>query len=66
VPDERIDDVFLEKDKILFGSDNDAVSLIDNTPKIAIKDVKETFREEIEYKKEYEKFVEGFIKIHYK
>ncbi len=65
-PEERIDDVFFEKDKILFGSDNDAVSLIDNTPKIAVKEVKETFKQEIEYKKEYEKFVEGFIKIHYK
>jgi hypothetical protein len=65
-PTERIDDVFLEKDKLVFGSDKATVSLIDNTPKIKLEDVIGTFSNEEGMKKEYERFIEEFIKIHYK
>lgn len=63
--DMKLDEVFLEKDRLLFGDDKVPLSLIENTPKIKLNEVQDRFELEIEMKREYEVFIEEFIKIHY-
>jgi hypothetical protein len=65
-PEENIDELFLEKDRILFGEDKVCISTIDNTNKINCDEVEKVFGTENSMKNHYELFVEAFIKLHYR